>query len=439
MDEFETKNNILVRNNTDLTEINTYEQLKDALGTEICRTQTSFVRIGYLLRRAADTSLLYESRYRNMEEFALAEFNLTKGTVSRFININKRFSEGGYSDRLSQEFQAYGAAKLQEMLTLPDSIIGVITPEHTKEQIREIKQEFKEEQDITEIELMQEEKIPEPDIMDTLCKRFLYYYFKTEEGAEVYVRLYRCMAGDTDEKKVFETMAPSGVGTLFARVPQVGKLMMTITGMDKQVSVLNMRSSEKGNLDWKDVIGNLRVLMPAGYAPEECWEMIYAEDFPRPVTEKEKEKLPQDKEKNGENPVTNTSERHFETAEKEPENNGNTLPEKEKPKQKDKKEEKRGRIPEPKTEENVINTHADGQSDKEEIREENTPEPDKTEEYLEYIRRCIREHRWQQALFTIRDLSDEVIKLRDRDKVIDIPGQMSLDEMEGSEEDEAED
>lgn len=412
---------------TDLTQISTYEELKTSLGMEINQAQLSFVRIGYLLRMAADSNILHDSGYRNMEEFAFAEFGLKKDAVSRFININKRFSEGGYSDRLSVEFEDFGVAKLQEMLTLPDTIVDVITPEHTKEQIREIKAELKEEQNITEIELMQEEPVPEPSVMDTLCKRFLYHFFKSEEGAESYVRIYRAVDGVTDDKKIFDTLAPSGIATIFARVPQVGKLMCTITGMDKNISVINMRNNERENLSWQEFVENLWELMPVGYKPEECWEMIYAEDFPR--GQKVVDNVEDNK--NAEKPVNKTRDTDFEVGEKEPENSINTLQEKEKTKLEEKKKLETVKIPEPKTPEKPVNNTRESDS-------EEQKKLAKAEGYLKYIKVYLDEHRWQQALYAIKDLTEEVTRLRDMNQTIDVPGQMSIEDMEDTDETEYE-
>ena len=79
-----------------LKEIKTYAEYKRAFDEEMLKSAEGFVRIGYLLRRARDTQVLWDSGYANVFEFAQAEYGLDKSQVSRFININIRFSEGGY-------------------------------------------------------------------------------------------------------------------------------------------------------------------------------------------------------------------------------------------------------------------------------------------------------------------------------------------------------
>ncbi|MDO5575203.1 MAG: hypothetical protein Q4G60_14635, partial [bacterium] len=102
----------------ELQEYQSYQQYKAAVDTELQRSAESFVRIGYLLKVARDTDILQESGYTNVNEFAKGEYGIERTQVSRFININDRFSEGGFSDQLLPEYQGMGYAKLALMLTL---------------------------------------------------------------------------------------------------------------------------------------------------------------------------------------------------------------------------------------------------------------------------------------------------------------------------------
>ena len=68
----------------------TYSEFKEQLDTELKKSVESFVRIGYLLKIARDTEILYESGYLSVVEFAKAEYNLSKDQVSRFIAINDK-------------------------------------------------------------------------------------------------------------------------------------------------------------------------------------------------------------------------------------------------------------------------------------------------------------------------------------------------------------
>ena len=130
---------------TALTEIKGFQAFQEAMDHEIKEASEGFVRIGYLLKVARDTDILHESGFKSVAEFASARYGLTADIVSRYMAINDRFSEGGYSDRLAERYQVYGMTKLAEMLTLSDEVIAAVPTTATRQEIREIKAEIAEE------------------------------------------------------------------------------------------------------------------------------------------------------------------------------------------------------------------------------------------------------------------------------------------------------
>ena len=97
-----------------------------------------FVRIGYLLRKIDDNELYKQDGYKSIAEFAKAECGLSPSDTTRFIQINKKYSIGGNSEELRPEFLEYGQSKLAAMLSLPDSDLNMITPQTSREDIREL-------------------------------------------------------------------------------------------------------------------------------------------------------------------------------------------------------------------------------------------------------------------------------------------------------------
>ena len=120
-------------------------QLKENLKRDLVGVQESFVRIGYTLRKIEEEKLYEQDGYKNVTEFAKAEYGLNPSAVSRFISINRKYSINGYSDQLRPEFLQMGSSKLSEMLSLPDQDLEMIRPEATREAIRELKQFNREE------------------------------------------------------------------------------------------------------------------------------------------------------------------------------------------------------------------------------------------------------------------------------------------------------
>lgn len=103
----------------------------------------SIVEIGYILRKAEENQIYKQEGYASILDFAKEEYGWSQSQVSRFININKKYSQNGYSCVLEERYEGYGQAKLAEMLSLPDTITEELDAEMKREDIREIKRDFK--------------------------------------------------------------------------------------------------------------------------------------------------------------------------------------------------------------------------------------------------------------------------------------------------------
>lgn len=113
--------------------------IKKELEDELRGAAAGFVRIGYLLRKIDESEGYKQDGCDSLAEWAEKEYGLSASSVSRFIAINKRYSIDGYSKQLRLEFAKYGQAKLQEMLTLPEEALQMISPEMKRADIREVK------------------------------------------------------------------------------------------------------------------------------------------------------------------------------------------------------------------------------------------------------------------------------------------------------------
>jgi hypothetical protein len=175
--------------------------MKDQLKQDIIDAQTKvigikkdFVRIGYKLRKIDELKLYEKDGYKSVAEFAKAECNLSDSDTTRFMQINERYSIGGYSEELREEFLEYGSSKLAEMLSLPDKDMEMFTPEATRESIRELKRFNKSE--------------PETGEADDICALVEKFY---EVNPEILNELFKdsqIYGEDTD--KLVEIVNPSG-------------------------------------------------------------------------------------------------------------------------------------------------------------------------------------------------------------------------------------
>ena len=143
---------------------------KEDIRQKLQETAGNFVHIGYRMKQIRDSGM-YDG-CQDIFEFAQKEYGLSKSTVSRFIAINEKFSEGGNSLELREEFRNIGSSKLSEMLTLPDADCALITERTTVKEIRELKEFNRQAVPVEELEEAEEEPVatsqqnPE-DIVDT--------------------------------------------------------------------------------------------------------------------------------------------------------------------------------------------------------------------------------------------------------------------------------
>lgn len=196
--------------------------------------------------------------------------------MSRYVRINERFSEGGYSSELKKEFQGYGRAKLAEMLTLPDNLIELMTPDMTRNEIIEVKKEYKEEQETSDIELAIEAAEQEP-VEKTEGERILYEYFKM--NPEEYKNL------PIDPKEVREYLKPDEKRLLICRLPGIGRCVMVLSEAET-IPVTSMRGETLPAWTWSGLLDYI-----AGIAPEgdrkKLWSELYDMPYPEQVKEDE--------------------------------------------------------------------------------------------------------------------------------------------------------
>lgn len=254
-----------------------YGQFKAAFDAEVRRVDIGFVRIGYFLRVAKDTNILQTSGYANMEEFAMKEYRIDKSQASRFININIRFSVGGYSDKLEDRYIGYGVAKLGELLTLPDEIIDALPPELTRAEIQEVKKEIREEQKISDLEVMMEDK-PEPEEEMTLLERWLDMYMR--DNPKKFLRIPEIYSAHNQIQAALDILAPTGVAAEMARIPGTGRFLLSVKGKERDLTLTNVRTNEKTIHTWEECVTALKKICPDTENPKEVYRSQYGIPFP---------------------------------------------------------------------------------------------------------------------------------------------------------------
>ena len=259
----------------EITYSKTYAEYRLEVGTELSKASESFVKIGYLLKVARDTEVLNGSDYEgDYLKFAEEEFGLDKSQVSRFIRINDRFSVGGNSDTLLPEYSGYGTRKLGIMIMLPDELTEELSPDYTVEEINEIKEVIKEEQEITPVEAMVERmgnpEAEEVPLIDSCIYQIL------ENNPDIFVDIAK------DSERIYKILAPISEQMYIVKVQGVGKIMVTFH--EESVTLFNARTKDKETVS-KETVERVTVGLMAFYAnpnaPEEGWEQMFHKEFPK--------------------------------------------------------------------------------------------------------------------------------------------------------------
>lgn len=281
----------------ELQRIATYGDFKREMDKLALKISEKFVQMGYLLKVARDTDVLKESGYRTITEFAAAEYGMSADYVSRIIHINDRYSEGGYSDRLQEKYRGYGYTKLGEMLALPEQLANAIPKELPREEIRKLKKEIDEEKKITDLEVILE---GQQDTELFLPARAMKQYFY--DNPEKYPEMMQALKRDElteQEEAALDILAPSGSAVLMVRLRGVGKLMISIQGMDRDVEIQNVRTLERETVTWSALLDEIfRVYGREALAnPGKVWEEVYGEPFPGQGRQESSEEIEQFTEK----------------------------------------------------------------------------------------------------------------------------------------------
>lgn len=277
----------------ELAQYQNYEEYKKVMNTVLNRTVEDFVMTGYLLKQGRDSDILKDSGYSNVNEFAWAEYKLEATQVSRYIRINDRFSEGGYSPRLQEHYKGFGYAKLALMLTLPESVAEELTPTYSKSEIQAVKEEIESEEKITDIEVILEGEKEEQRDLNNLEKAINQICM---EDPKLYVKLHGTVRTSVGTEPIKDVLAPDGDKLYSVRPQGCGRIMLYLNDEKGEVILQVVRQSLKERYAWSDILGYL-VLITEQEDAKKNWEDLFGQQYPekeqiapvQPKKEKRKE------------------------------------------------------------------------------------------------------------------------------------------------------
>lgn len=242
--------------------IDDYLNYKENLQRELNNMVNGFIRTGYYLKKIRDAEAFRNDGYSSIYEFAEKEFGVTRTVASRFMSINDKYSEDGYSLELKEQYKGLGSSRLSEMLTLPEEDHVMITPVTKIEDIRELKR-------------FEKEEVHEESTIADLLKNFFLNQDKKLEAV---------MTND-NLKDVAEIVNPSGNVSYRYRMD-----FMMMHEYEKGIDIKNFQTGMH-HLEWSDFVEECKkVFVYDQEAAGTVYEQNYGKNEPEePVVEPVKE------------------------------------------------------------------------------------------------------------------------------------------------------
>lgn len=263
-----------------MNEAMNYQNRKEEIRRKLRETAENFVYIGYQLKRVRESREYEQDGYGDILEFAQKEYGLQKDDTYRFIRINDKYSIGGDSPELAEPFKGMAQTKLSEMLSLPDKDLNLITPETTREDIRELKR----------FNSQEPEKVPEKEGSD--IQAIILEFFRPAAGRpasslhDLLLDVIAITEGSltdsvlTQEELIQEKLNPKGNGTFRA-----GRYMLFLYDASNGLKYKAFGESENHPISYLSFAKTTHLIFTSrtqesGLDP---WENVYGKE---PETEK---------------------------------------------------------------------------------------------------------------------------------------------------------
>lgn len=279
--------------------LNEWMEWKEDIRRKLQETAGNFVYIGYRLKQIRDSGML--DGCSDIFEFAQKEYGLGKSTVSRFIAINEKFSEGGNSLELRSEYRAIGSSKLAEMLTLPDAECQLITEKTTVKEIRELKN-------------FDRQQASEEEIIETAynpLQKCIIDFFQDEKRKEALNKTMELLADDPcelNQRKAAELINPGEYAT-----HKKGIVFLFLYDFNTGVKYKKMGEIEPVSMTWTEFLAEIiKIYQSYTGAEEGIWNSFYH-------VEKEEEKVEETQQNQGFEDSVATSQQEEKTEENEEE------------------------------------------------------------------------------------------------------------------------
>lgn len=217
-------------------EIVDYDSAKSIIRRDLESMSRKFITIGYYLKLIRDNEMYHQDGFRDIWEFAQNTYGISKSTCSRWMAMNDKFSQGGNSPYLKEEYQDFGKSQLQEMLYLTDEQMEQARPDMTAKEIREIRKP-----EAPKIELKKPDET-ERQYLKSAAKHFIVYWH------DWFLQdfMNRVMQAERSPKEIKKKIEGKSRSFYFSTDNGIGHINL----FDGYVQVWNEENNYIGDFDW---------------------------------------------------------------------------------------------------------------------------------------------------------------------------------------------
>jgi hypothetical protein len=249
-----------------------YIQSKNEIKQELGGIVKSFVRIGWQLTRINKSEAYKHDGYNTIAEFAKAEYGMNASGVSRFMKVYEKYSVSGDTPELQEQYKDFEFNKLVEMLQLPEEDQQIFKPTDKREDIRELK-DFNKENENNPMNLLDWKSAQSTE--DKL-RATIQEFFREKQG--VLNTLYASEAYQTGNIKEMSQIINPGDSMSYRK----GTVFLMFHQEDITVKIFN---GEMKNISWEQFFTYVQEIFAEAAAGARTYENYFGipEETPDPT------------------------------------------------------------------------------------------------------------------------------------------------------------
>ena len=112
------------------------------------------------------------------------------------------------------------------------------------------------------------------------------------DNPERFLQIKQIYLSEDKIQTALDILAPAGAAAEMARIPGVGRLMLSVRGKDQNLTLTNIRSNAKTSHTWDECVAAMKKVCPYTVDPKEVYRSQYG--IPFPGDEEKKEEPPKE-------------------------------------------------------------------------------------------------------------------------------------------------